>query len=50
MKRLLRADNPIKVIGTRHGGNLYETLLTREEMPQAENLGDYYRITADNQN
>jgi len=48
IKRLLEADNPIKVIGTRHGEKLYETLLTREEMAQAEDLGDYYRISADN--
>jgi UDP-N-acetylglucosamine 4,6-dehydratase/5-epimerase len=41
-------DYPIKVIGTRHGEKLYETLLTREEMVGAEDLGDYYRIPADN--
>ncbi|AUX93982.1 polysaccharide biosynthesis protein [Mixta gaviniae] len=38
----------IKVIGTRHGEKLYETLLTREEMLHAEDQGDYYRIPADN--
>jgi UDP-N-acetylglucosamine 4,6-dehydratase/5-epimerase len=48
VKRLLCADNPIKIIGTRHGEKLYETLLTREEMAQAEDLGDYYRVRADN--
>jgi len=48
MKRLLRANNPIKIIGTRHGEKLYETLLTREEMAQAEDIGDYFRIPADN--
>ncbi len=48
VKRLLRADNPIQVIGTRHGEKLYETLLTREEMSRAEDLGDYYRVPADN--
>lgn len=39
---------PLKVIGTRHGEKLYETLLTREERAKAEDLGDYYRIPADN--
>lgn len=41
-------DHPVKVIGTRHGEKLYETLLTREEMSKAEDLGRYYRIPADN--
>jgi UDP-N-acetylglucosamine 4,6-dehydratase/5-epimerase len=40
-------DHPIDVIGTRHGEKLYETLLTREEMVTAENLGGYYRIPPD---
>ena len=48
LKGLLRADNPLKVIGTRHGEKLYETLLTREEMAQAEDLGEYFRVPADN--
>lgn len=48
VKRLLKAENPIRVIGTRHGEKLYETLLTREEMTHAEDLGDYYRVKADN--
>jgi UDP-N-acetylglucosamine 4,6-dehydratase/5-epimerase len=39
--------NEIKTIGTRHGEKLYETLLTREEMVLAHDLGDYYRIPAD---
>ncbi|WP_099364930.1 polysaccharide biosynthesis protein [Sphingobacterium sp. 1.A.4] len=39
---------PIKVIGTRHGEKLYETLCTREEMLKAEDMGDFYRIPADN--
>lgn len=43
-----KPGHPIKVIGTRHGEKLYETLLTREEMVGAEDLGDYYRIPADN--
>jgi UDP-glucose 4-epimerase len=45
---LYKADNPIKVIGTRHGEKLYETLLTREEMVKAVDMGDYFRIPADN--
>ena len=39
---------PVKVIGTRHGEKLYETLCTREEMLHAEDMGDFYRIPADN--
>jgi UDP-glucose 4-epimerase len=45
---LFNADNEIKVIGTRHGEKLYESLMTREEMAHAEDLGGYYRIPADN--
>jgi len=45
---LYKTDNPIRIIGTRHGEKLYETLCTREEMMKAENLGDFYRIPADN--
>lgn len=48
MKELFQADNPIEVIGTRHGEKLYETLCTREEMVKAQDLGDFYRIPADN--
>ena len=44
LKRLFRADNPVRVIGTRHGEKKYETLLTREERLQAVDLGDYYRV------
>ncbi len=47
VKELLKAENPIKVIGTRHGEKLYETLLTREERVKAEDLGRYYRIVPD---
>ena len=50
IKELTKADNPIKVIGTRHGEKLYETLCTREEMLNAEDMGDYYRIPSDNRN
>lgn len=48
LKQVLQADNPIKIIGTRHGEKLYETLLTREEMAHAEDLGEYYRVPSDN--
>ncbi|RQW80629.1 MAG: NAD-dependent epimerase/dehydratase family protein [Geobacter sp.] len=44
---LYKAKNPIKVIGTRHGEKLYETLVNREEMAKAEDLGTYYRVPAD---
>jgi len=47
MKELLRRDNDIKIIGTRHGEKLYESLLSREEMARAEDLEGYYRIPAD---
>jgi len=45
---LFESDNEIKVIGTRHGEKLYESLLTREEKARAEDLPGYYRIPADN--
>lgn len=45
---LCKASNEIKIIGTRHGEKLYETLCTREEMLKAEDMGDFYRIPADN--
>ena len=44
---LERPDHEIKVIGTRHGEKLYETLLTKEEMVKAIDLGGYYRVPAD---
>lgn len=44
---LNKPDHSIKIIGTRHGEKLYETLLTREEMVTAEDMGEYYRIPAD---
>lgn len=47
IKELFHANNEIKIIGTRHGEKLYETLLTREEMAHAEDIGNYYRIPAD---
>lgn len=44
---LYNSKNEIKIIGTRHGEKLYETLVNREEMVKAEDLGNYYRIPAD---
>ncbi|MHB8799671.1 MAG: polysaccharide biosynthesis protein [Thermoanaerobaculia bacterium] len=48
VKKLFGVENPVQVIGTRHGEKLYETLLTREERARAEDRGDYFRIPADN--
>lgn len=48
LKDLCQADTEIKIIGTRHGEKLYETLCTREEMAKAEDMGEFYRIPADN--
>ncbi len=47
MKSLYRAGNEIRIIGTRHGEKRYETLVNREEMAKAEDLGEYFRIPAD---
>jgi UDP-glucose 4-epimerase len=47
LRELFGAKNEIKIIGTRHGEKLYETLLTREEMAKAEDCGNYFRISAD---
>ncbi len=48
LKELYKSNSKIKVIGTRHGEKLYETLVNREEMAKAIDMGDYYRIPADN--
>lgn len=48
VKKLLQAENPVQVIGTRHGEKAYETLLTTEEAAKAEDLGEYFRVPADN--
>ena len=45
---LAQSQNEIKIIGTRHGEKLYETLCTREEMLKAEDMGEFFRIPADN--
>ncbi|MDD4610106.1 MAG: polysaccharide biosynthesis protein, partial [Bacteroidaceae bacterium] len=47
LKELYKTDTPVRVIGTRHGEKLYETLVTREEMFKAEDMGNYFRIPAD---
>jgi UDP-N-acetylglucosamine 4,6-dehydratase len=47
LQRLLGVNREVRVIGTRHGEKLYETLLTREEQARAEDRGDYYRVPAD---
>jgi len=47
LKNLFNSSSPIKIIGTRHGEKLYETLLTREERIKAEDLDNYYRIVPD---
>lgn len=48
LKEIFKADNPIKTIGIRHGEKIYETLCNREEMAKAVDMGDFYRIPADN--
>ena len=48
LKELLNKSNPVKIIGTRHGEKLYESLVSREEMAKAEDMGRYFRIPADN--
>jgi len=50
VKELKNPDAKIKYIGTRHGEKLYETLVTKEEMLNAEDCGDYFRIKADDRN
>ncbi len=47
LKELYKSDNKIRIIGTRHGEKLYESLVNREEMAKAIDMGNYYRIPAD---
>ena len=47
LRELLNRNNEIKIIGTRHGEKLYESLVSREEMVRCEDLGSYYRIPDD---
>lgn len=48
LQQLLGDKKSVKIIGTRHGEKLYESLISREEMAKAEDMGRYYRIPADN--
>jgi UDP-glucose 4-epimerase len=50
LKQLYNADVPVRVIGTRHGEKLYESLVTREEMAKSIDMGNYYRIPCDERN
>lgn len=47
LKELYKADNPIRIIGTRHGEKLYEVLVNREDMVKADDMGNFYRVPAD---
>lgn len=47
LKELYKTDTEVKIIGTRHGEKLYETLVTREEMVKSIDMGDYFRIPCD---
>lgn len=48
LKEILGRDNPVRIIGTRHGEKLYESLVSREEMARVEDMAGYYRIPVDN--
>lgn len=48
LKELFDKDVPVRIIGTRHGEKLYESLISREEMAHAQDMGGYYRVPADN--
>jgi UDP-N-acetylglucosamine 4,6-dehydratase/5-epimerase len=50
LKELYKSDSEIRIIGTRHGEKLFETLVNREEMVKAIDLGSYFRIPADTRN
>lgn len=47
LKEIFASDEPVQIIGTRHGEKLYESLLSREEMARAEDSGQYFRIPSD---
>jgi UDP-glucose 4-epimerase len=47
LRELFNRDNPIRVIGTRHGEKLYESLVSREEIAKAEDMGQYFRVPSD---
>ena len=48
LKQIFKKDSAVKIIGTRHGEKLYESLVSREEIAKADDMGDYYRIPSDN--
>lgn len=48
LKQMFSSNVPTDIIGTRHGEKLYETLVSREEMAKADDMGKYYRVPADN--
>jgi UDP-N-acetylglucosamine 4,6-dehydratase/5-epimerase len=48
LKEIFNVDNPVQIVGTRHGEKLYESLVSREEMFRVEDMRQYYRIPADN--
>jgi len=48
MRQLFNPEHEIKIIGTRHGEKVYETLLTKEEYFKSQDMGDFYRVPADN--
>jgi UDP-glucose 4-epimerase len=50
LKELYNTDTQVRVIGTRHGEKLYESLVTREEMAKSIDMGQYYRIPCDERN
>lgn len=47
IQQIFEAESPVQIIGTRHGEKLYETLLSREEMGKAEDMGEYFRVPMD---
>jgi len=48
LKEIYKSDVPISIIGTRHSEKLYETLMSKEEIIKSDDLGNYFRINADN--
>ena len=48
LQEIFDSDNPVRIIGTRHGEKLYESLISREEMARVQEMGRYYRVPADN--
>lgn len=48
LKSMFLSNSEVRIIGTRHGEKLYETLVSREEMSKVEDMGNYYRIPSDN--